>query len=226
MFWTIIKVIVSAVLGLVALAILYGLGSIIYYIFVGYKKDEVKRINRENAKAEFAEHLKQKRIGYAKYKNSLYEKYGEPDKVIRYSNNIDSEIIVFDKSSIVIIDCKELSFDDIISCSLIDDSRIERGDVSTTINTKTNTGSLIGRSVVGGLIAGPVGAVIGASSASRTSYGTSVGTSDTKIFNYSLIIGVRRIEYPTIKIHLGHKRDLAYEILAVFNIILSEKSRR
>ena len=151
---------------------------------------------------------------------------GIKDKVIRYSNNIDSEIIVFDKSSIVIIDCKELSFDDIISCSLIDDSRIERGDVSTTINTKTNTGSLIGRSVVGGLIAGPVGAVIGASSASRTSYGTSVGTSDTKIFNYSLIIGVRRIEYPTIKIHLGHKRDLAYEILAVFNIILSEKSRR
>ena len=226
MFWTIIKVIVSAFLGMVALTILYGLGYIMYYIFVGYKKDEVKRINRENAKAEFAEHLKQKRIGYAKYKNSLYEKYGEPDKVIRYSNNIDNEIIVFVKSSIVIIDCKELSFDDIISCSLIDDSRIERGNVSTTINTKTNTGSLIGRGVVGGLIAGPVGAVIGASSASRTSYGTSVGNSDTKIFNYSLIIGVKRIEYPTIKIRLGHKRDLAYEILAVFNIILSEKSRR
>lgn len=226
MFRTIILVISCAFLGLVAFAILFLLGTIIYNTFVSDKKDEVKRINREEAKAEFEKQLKQKRIGYAKYKNSLYEKYGEPDKVIRYSNNIDNEIIVFVKSSIVIIDRKELSFDDVISCSLIDDSRIERGDVSTTINTKTNTGSLIGRSVVGGLIAGPAGALIGASSASKTSYGTSVGPSDTKIFSYSLIIGVRRIEYPTIKIHLGNKRDLAYEILTVFNIILSEKSSR
>ncbi len=225
MFRTIIIVITSAFLGMVALPILYGLGYLIYYIFVGYKKDKVKRINREKAKAEFAERQRQKKIEYAEYKNKLCKRYGEADKVISYGN-FDDEIIVFVKSSIVIIECKEFSFDDIISCSLIDDSRIERGNVSTTINTKTNTSSLIGRGVMGGLIAGPAGAVIGASSASKTSSGTSVSAGDKKILSYSLIIGVRRIEQPTIKIRLGHKRGLAYEILTVFNIILSEKSRR
>ena len=225
MFRIIFFVVVFTFLGVIAFVILFGLCHLIYYIFIGQKKDKIKKMKREKAKAEFAEHQRQKRIEYAEYKNNLCKKYGEPDKVISYGN-FDDEIIVFVKSSIVIIKCKEFSFDDIISCSLIDDSRIERGDVYTTIDTKTNTGSLIGRGVVGGLIAGSAGAIIGASSASKTSSGAAVSIGDKKIFSYSLIIGVRSFEQPTIEIYLCHKRNLAFEIETVFNIILSGKSRR
>ena len=218
------KTIIIVLACVFAFFILFCLYHLLYYIFVGRKKDKIKKINRERAKAEYEELKKQKRIEYAEYKNTLCKKYGEPDKVIRYGD-IDNEIIVFAKSSIIVIRGEEYSFDDIISCSLFDDVKVKSGDTSTTIETKTNTGSLIGRSVAGGLIGGPIGAVIGASTASTTSSATSINDYEEKTHHYSLVIGVRRFECPTLRIIIGKQRSLALEIEAIFSIILSRDNK-
>lgn len=221
MFKTIFIVIVSLFLGCVALVILTGIYHLIQYIFVGRKRNKLRQINREKAKAEFEKKREQEKAVYMQYKYALSQKYGEPDKIISYGEG-NHEIIVFAKASIVVIRGKEYSFDDIISCSLIDNSRVKRGDTSTTIETRTDSGSLIGRSAAGGLIAGPIGAVIGASSAAKTSSATSINEYDVIEHSYSLIIGIRSFEQPTIDIYLGKKRSIAFEMDAIFNIILSE----
>ena len=203
----------------------FFVGWTIYQIIVSCKKDKIKRLRREEAKKEMYQIRVQKEVEYAEYKNALFQKYGEPNKIIRYGQSVAGEIIVFAESSIVVIESKEYSFNDIISCTLIDNNKVVKGEMNATIETSTDTDSLIGRGVVGGLVAGPVGAIIGSSTASKTSSVNCICEDDKMVHSYNLIIGVRSFENPIIKIWVGNQQYIALEIEAIFRIIISENNK-
>lgn len=80
-------------------------------------------------------------------------RYGTPDKsIIVRSNDINSEIRVFESKKKIFILGVFYNFSDIISCSFIDNSSTYKGKIVATIHT--DNANMIGRAIAGGVVAG------------------------------------------------------------------------
>lgn len=160
--------------------------------------------------------------------HQLTNKYGRLSNTIRLEKwgdmpDIKKCLLFFGESELLYVDGREVWFKDIISYCITDDNRIIHGEVEYTSKTSTSMGSLLGRSAVGTVLGGGLGAVIGASSASKNT--TTIGTqkNDIIIHRYSLLINVRSLEDPLIRINLGSSTKKAEEVNAIFAYIIASK---
>jgi hypothetical protein len=238
-----------ALWSLVVLIGIFIIFAIVKTIYDKIKADEEEsRINRleiekrlELERKEIEEKKKQRQLQlevikteHNNYVSKLVGKYGTRDKVIKISTkNPDEifEIMVFSESKHVVIGKKELSFKDIIDCTVNDNAKetetVQTFKGDSIASTKTNTGSMIGRTVAGGLLLGDVGAIIGGSTASKQTviqHGT-----DTSIHNktvehdYTIAITVKDIANPVIYINVGSNAKLKDEISSLMKVIISMK---
>ena len=208
----------------------YILGFIIlgFFIIVGIaliwtnnenqkKQEEIKKINEERAERKKAEIAAKEPI-YNSALNELTSQYGVPAKVIKLGDlNLNKEIIAFEKASRIWICGKDLSMNDILSCTFSDSPTIVKGKV--TQETKTNNGNMVKRAVVGDVLLGGAGAVIGGSTASKTT--TTIQSADKTYHNYTVIINVNSLSEPILRIELGEDGKTVNEIVGLLNVIIS-----
>lgn len=143
--------------------------------------------------------------------------YGNCTKVITSPTDNGFDLIrVYESSLTIIIKDIPYKFNEIIGYSLNDNSRIIKGELSSS--TYTSNASTIGRTVVGAALGGVAGAVIGGATAKQT---TEYKQSEDKtIHDYSININVNRLSEPLVKLHIGKNEDLANEIAALINAIV------
>lgn len=208
----------------------YILGFIIlgFFVIVGIlliwannsaknKQEEIKRINRERAERKQVE-IETKKPIYNSALNELISKYGEPAKVIKFEElNLDREIIAFEKTNRIWICGKDLSMNDILSCTFSDSPTVVKGRI--TQETKTNNGNMVKRAVVGDVLLGGAGAVIGGSTASKTT--TTTQAADKTYHNYTVIINVNSLSEPILRIELGEDGKTVNEIVGLMNVIIN-----
>lgn len=192
---------------------------VVYYINKQMKK---KRINAELEMEEWL--MKQTSLDtqYKAFTDRLCEKYGTLTRSIDISYyNIEDlklheDILIFQQSKIIVFGQKELKFDDILSCSMLDEN--ENTHISQV--TKTNTGSMLGRAAVGALTLGVAGAVVGAVTAKKES-------SSKFDVNYKGLyivkIGIKSIKEPTITLRFGSNKSKAEEVYALMQAIIAMK---
>lgn len=188
----------------------------------------IREIQKENdrkkrAKAE-AEHRKQqdaeKSKVFSDFTEQYYSEHGSPDKVIIIDrNDINGVIFVHEDKKEVFIKGKIYPFRDIISCTFIDSTTTIKGTVTAV--TKSKLGSSIGRAVIGDAIAGPAGAIIGGTTGKKTTEFQQ--GSDRFIHNYTVLINLNSISTPIIRIETGDNGSLTNEIIALMNVIVSQK---
>lgn len=121
---------------------------------------------------------------------------------------------------------KVIGFENIISCSYIDDGREESTQIGTANSqTKVNNSSVVGRAIVGGMVAGGAGAIIGGATA-KTNTTTNINTTTTTrtIHDYTVILNVKDILSPVCKIHCGENEKAVNEIIGTVNAIIEENS--
>lgn len=131
---------------------------------------------------------------------------------------IEKRVLIFEQSSIIIINSKEYKFSDILGYSLVDDATSETITTSTG-TAKTSTGSMLGRAVVGGVLTGGLGAVAGAATAKKniTDKATSQTTTTHK---YTLYINVNSLQEPTIALKIGPNASKAQKLAGAINVII------
>lgn len=131
---------------------------------------------------------------------------------------IEKRVLIFEQSSIIIINSKEYKFSDILGYSLVDDVTSETITTSTG-TAKTSTGSMLGRAVVGGVLTGGFGAVAGAATAKKkiTDKATSQTTTTHK---YTLYINVNSLQEPTIALKIGPNASKAQKLAGAINVII------
>lgn len=178
------------------------------------QKKEEKQKMRESRKKEQVQK-------YNEARQKLFEEYGEPDKtIVIKEDDISQEIDVFESKQQIYIVGKMYKFNDILSCSVNDKTRIENGTIST--KTKTNNASMIGRAIVGDVIAGPAGAIIGGSTANKS---TQIQQSDSVTVHYrTVIININSISDPVVSIYTSTNEKLANEIVGLMNVIISRNN--
>lgn len=133
--------------------------------------DNAKTKERDKALAE--DRRRRRQAEQEEYDNALAEfdaKFGEctmNEKLGDWNeHNIKSRVLIYEQSSVIIINSKKYEFSDILGYSLVDDATSET--ITTSVGTaKTSTGSMIGRAVVGGVLTGGLGAVAGAATAKK-----------------------------------------------------------
>ena len=198
------------------------------------KRIELERKEKEEKRKQRQLQLEVIKTEHNNYVSRLVDKYGNRDKAIRIStNNPDEifEIMVFSESKHVVIGEKELSFEDIIDCTVNDNAKetetVQTFKGDSIASTKTNTGSMIGRSVAGGLLLGDVGAIIGGSTASKQTviqHGTDTSIHNKRIdHDYTIAITVKDLENPVIYINVGFRTKLKDEIFGLMKVIISMK---
>ncbi|WP_459186670.1 hypothetical protein ACGE0T_10825 [Parabacteroides sp. APC149_11_2_Y6] len=180
-------------------------------------QEKLKKINEERAERRKAEIAAKESI----YNSTLYEltsKYGEPAKVIKLGDlNLDKEIIAFEQANRIWICGKDLSMNDILSCTFSDSPKVIKGKV--TQETKTNSGNMVKRAVVGDVLLGGAGAVIGGSTASKTT--TTIQEADKTYHNYTVIININNLSEPIMRIELGEDGKTVNEIVGLMNVIIN-----
>ena len=86
-------------------------------------------------------------------------------------------------------------------------------------STSTSNVSALGRAVVGAALGGVAGAVIGGATAKQT---TEYKQGENKtIHDYTVNINVNRLSEPLVKLYIGKDEDLANEIAALINAIVT-----
>ena len=195
---------------------------------------QIKEKERIERQRQAEEQLKQLQEKENEYVSSLNEKYGNCDKTIKIrqlhpQNFVD--IFVFTQSKHVVIAKKELSFSDILECTVNDDIKVMetvqtfRDNSSAT--SKTDTGSMIGRAIAGGVLLGGAGAFIGGSTAKRNTvieHGTDTSIHNKEIeHNYTVAITVKDISNPVININVRSDTALKDEIFSLMKVIISMK---
>lgn len=154
--------------------------------------------------------------------NTLIKQFGECSANIELiesnSSCENSNMLIFEQSSMIVLLGKEYKFSDILGCSLADDATSET-ITTTTGDAKTSTGSMIGRAVVGGILTGGLGAVAGAATAKKSINTDATSQTITK-HQYTIYVNVNSLENPTIKICVGDDSEKAYKLVSIFNVII------
>ncbi len=133
-------------------------------------------------------------------------------------HNIKSRVLIYEQSSVIIINSKKYEFSDILGYSLVDDATSET--ITTSVGTaKTSTGSMIGRAVVGGVLTGGLGAVAGAATAKKN-ISDNATSQTTTTHKYTLYINVNSIQEPTIALRIGNSVSKAQKLAGVINVII------
>lgn len=180
-------------------------------------QEKLKKINEERAEHRKAEIAAKESI-YNSTLNELTSKYGEPAKAIKLGDlNLDKEIIAFEQANRIWICGKDLSMNDILSCTFSDSPKVIKGKV--TQETKTNSGNMVKRAVVGDVLLGGAGAVIGGSTASKTT--TTIQEADKTYHNYTVIININNLSEPIMRIELGEDGKTVNEIVGLMNVIIN-----
>lgn len=196
----------------------------ILIIIVWYCINKQKRKEQINAELEKKERSKKQASLDTRYKvfiDRLSEKYGALTRSVDISYykehlKLHEDILIFQQSKIIVFGQKEFKFDDILSCSMFDES--EGTHVSQVI--KTETGSMFGRAAVGALTLGVAGAVVGAVTAKKES--TSKLNANYE-GSYVVKIGIKSIEEPTITLRFGSNKSKAEEVYALMQAIIAMK---
>lgn len=184
-------------------------------------QDVKKRKQIEEERLELQRKEKEKKdILVRKRQNKIAEyesRYGECTKVISNPGDSSQDFIrVYEKPSVIIIKDNTYSFDEIIGYNLTDNSRVIKGELSSS--TSTSNASAVGRAVVGAALGGVAGAVIGGATAKQTTEYKQ--GEDKTIHDFSVNINVNRLSEPLVKLHIGRNEDLANEITALINAIV------
>lgn len=156
--------------------------------------------------------------------NSIILENGDPTKIISITpisevQEKPSLILVFENKNLLWINGTYIPFDQLIGCSLYDNSNKDNFPLTTT--TKTDIGDMIGRAVVGGVICGEMGSIIGASTAKKESQTVYNNSSTNTQHDYTVIINVNSISNPTIELLIGDKQRIAIDIIGLLNVIIS-----
>lgn len=153
---------------------------------------------------------------------NLESKYGICTKQInvvlgvvnRYK--LRNQILVFEDSSIIVINEKEYDFSDIIGYNITDDKKEIISSQKSV--TKTSTGNMIGRAVVGGVLLGGIGALAGAATAKKK---TITNTQPSKIqHDYSINININSLSTPNVCIRLGANETGMKNAVNLLNVII------
>ena len=191
------------------------------------KRAELKKKKEEEEAAKKLEEEKKKQQ-YDEQVTLLNTEVGVPDKTIIIEPlDINKEIRAYSSLEKVTILGKDYDFASILSCTFTDDSWVEKGEttLTSTGSAKTDNGNMLGRAIVGGVVAGGAGAVIGGSTAKKNTQSTSVVQQgkDTLHHNYTVLISVKDIANPLIRIPLGKKGNVVNDIVALMNAIIASK---
>ena len=159
---------------------------------------------------------------YSASRKVLIDKYGEPTKTISLkASDLEQEIIAFEASKRIWICGKDFSMNDILGCSLEDNQKVIKGEVTST--TQTKNGNMVKRAVVGNILLGGAGAIIGGSTAGKTTITTQ--GDDTVQHDYTVIINVDSLSNPILTIHVGRDGVLANEIVGLMNVIVNRNKK-
>lgn len=200
---------------------------IVFWLILLSKRLVKKAEERKKAEIASMEAKKKKIIRvkeeYESKIKSLESSYGELTKEIRYQNfksgynypQIDDMIYVFESTSIIMIDCKAISFKEILGFNVYDNSTVIYS--GQTAVTKSSTGSSLGRAVVGGVLLGGVGAIIGGTTGKKETV-LSEQTSSVN-HSYTIVININDLTTPLIKLSLGDRQELVQEISSILTII-------
>lgn len=176
---------------------------------------------KEDLKRRKAIQIQEKKAALAREKQTRIEEYeaqyGECTKVISNPGDSNQDFIrVYEQPAVIIINDVKYGFDEIIGYCLTDNSRVIKGELSSS--TSTSNTSAIGRAVVGAALGGVAGAVIGGATAKQT---TEFNQGEDKtIHDFTVNINVNRLSEPLVKLHIGKNEDLANEIAALINAIV------
>lgn len=176
------------------------------------KEEELKKCEQLAIEQKFAKDI-----------DSLVEVFGKYDKIVKMGDSINECIIAFSSSQLLYVKGESIKFDLILRCYLIDNNTtITTSSGRTESKTKNKTGNTIGRAVVGGMVGGGVGAIIGGATAKKETTSTHRATSVTKQrHDYIVVLEVKDIVKPIIKIHCAENEDASYEIIGMVNAIIS-----
>lgn len=183
-----------------------------------------KQFGNLSAKVDFAVnyydylHIQCKNLGIISEDNKATE-----DKVTYHEicNCFNRPLLVFEESSVLVVDDKVYPFNDIIGYSVLDNGKTIMSDNRTV--TKTNTGNMLGRAIVGGLVGGGVGAAVGAITANKESTTSQYET--TKQHDYVIYIIVNDLSNPNIEIKLYTDTNKCKKIEAILSVILKRKNK-
>ena len=204
----------------------YGLIIAIIAIIIGCINSSLNAKERQEREAQIAQNRKkQRQIEQEEYDKALADfslRFGECSINENLGNwnehRIATRVLIFEKSSIIIINSKEYKFSDILGCSLVDDATSET--ITTSAGTaKTSTGSMLGRAVVGGVLTGGLGAVAGAATAKKN-ISDNATSQTTTTHKYTLYINVNSLQEPTIALKIGDNVSKAQKLAGAINVII------
>ena len=141
-----------------------------------------------------------------------------------------NHFLVFEESSIVVVNNDDIPFSKVIGYNVQDNSEtIATSSVASyTSTTSTSTGSMLGRAVVGGVLLGGVGALAGATTAKKQTTtaptGKTTTTTRTK-HNYVIFINIDDLGNHTRKLNIGDDVETLNNITNILNIILQRNSK-
>lgn len=175
-------------------------------------------MEQANAKKKLYEEKKQ---AVQSKSEELVAKYGECDQHIVVGNelNIDEHIFVFGKSKKIRLLGNELGFSDILGVQLSDSPTVIKGQIHSV--TKTSGSSMVKRAVVGDVLLGGAGAVIGGATAKKNT--TTTQDPDVIKHDYTVIVNIRDIKSPIVRVNVGGNGKLANDLVALFNVIIASK---
>lgn len=159
---------------------------------------------------------------YNKHLANLSAKFGECTINENLGNwgehRIESRVLIYEQSNIIVINSNEYKFSDILGYSLVDDATSETITTSTGA-AKTSTGNMIGRAVVGGVLTGGLGAVAGAATAKKN-ISENATSQTTTTHKYTLYINVNSLQEPTIALCIGDDASKAQKLAGIMNVII------
>ena len=130
--------------------------------------------------------------------------------------------LVYEETSIIIIDQDILRFEEILNYSVTDNSKTIYSE--QVAKTTTDTGSLIGRTVIGSLALGSVGATIGGATADRI---TTISPQEShQEHDYTINITVNNLACPMVTVKLGNDtNNVVNQMVSILSIIIKRNSR-
>lgn len=181
---------------------------------------EKERQEKENEERRLKEAAQKEE--YEKTLADLSAKFGEctmNENLGKYFDmQIASRVLIYEQSSVIIINSKEYKFSDILGYSLVDDATSETITTSTG-TAKTSTGNMLGRAVVGGVLTGGLGAVAGAATAKKN-ISDNATSKTTTTHRYTLYINVNSLQEPTIALCIGNDASKAQKLAGIMNVII------
>ena len=178
-----------------------------FAIWIIIKRADDKEVEERKRVLQIEEHnrlqiklqKKEEREKRLRQINEYETAYGECTKVISSPSNSSCDFIrVYEKQSIILINEAKYGFDEIIGYNLTDNSRVIKGDLSSS--TSTSSSSVIGRAIVGAALGGVAGAVIGGTSAKQNTQFKQ--GEDKTIHDYIVNVNVNRLSEPLVRLHV------------------------